>query len=52
MLLIVLVILIVLAFGGGLYSPAYRTGGFGLGGLLIIILILFLMFGGGHGRVF
>ncbi len=44
MLLVVLIILIVIMFGGGFYSKGpYRSGGIGLGTVLLIILILWLL---------
>ena len=43
---IILILLILGAFGGGFYGgPTYRTGGFGLGGILIIVLIVLLVTG-------
>jgi hypothetical protein len=41
---IILILLILGAFGGGFYGgPTYRTGGFGLGGLHIVVLIVLLL---------
>lgn len=46
MLTILLVLLILLAFGGGVWGgPAYATGSYGLGGLLILVLIVLLVTG-------
>lgn len=44
---ILLVILIIIAFGGGgfLGDGAYRGPGFGLGGVLLIILVVCLVTG-------
>lgn len=49
-LLIVLILFILGAFGGGFYAdPAgaypYRTGGWGLGSVLLVILIIMLLTG-------
>ena len=47
LLTIVLIILIILAFGGGGFigDGAYRGPGFGLGGILIIVLAILLITG-------
>jgi hypothetical protein len=42
-LLIVLIVLILLSFGGGFYQPTYRTPGISIGTILLIILILWLL---------
>jgi hypothetical protein len=44
---LLLVILILIAFGGGgfLGNGAYRGPGFGLGGVLVIVLIVLLVTG-------
>lgn len=44
---IVLLVLILLAFGGGQYidQGAYRGPSFGIGGLLILVLVFLLIFG-------
>ena len=42
LLIIVLVLLILGAFGGGLSRPAYRAPGIGLGTILLIILLLWI----------
>ena len=44
LLLIVLILLILGAFGGGLSRPAYRGPGISVGAILLIILLLW-MFG-------
>lgn len=41
-LFIILIVLLVLSFGGGFYRPAYRTPGISLGTILLIVLILWL----------
>ena len=51
MWLIVLVIVLILAFGGGFYGrragyAGYGYVGYGLGGLLLVILIVWLLLGG------
>jgi hypothetical protein len=46
MMLILFIILIVLAlgsFGGGMYQPAYRTHGISLGTVLLIVLVLWAL---------
>ncbi len=43
-LFIVLIVLVVVSFGGGFYRPAYRTPGISLGSILLIVLLLW-MFG-------
>jgi hypothetical protein len=47
-LLIVLVILILVSFGGGLTRPNYRTPGISVGTILLIVLLLWIfgVFGG------
>jgi hypothetical protein len=40
MLLIILIVLAVLCFGGGFYQPSYRAPGIGLGTVLLIVLIV------------
>lgn len=47
-LLIVLIILILLSYGGGFYRPAYRTHGVSLGTILLIVLLLWLFGVFGH----
>lgn len=42
---VLLVILIILALGGGGFYPDYRGAGFGLGGLLVLVLIILLITG-------
>jgi len=39
-LFIVLIVLIVLSFGGGVAQPRYRTHGVSLGTILLIVLLL------------
>jgi len=41
-LFIVLIVLVVLSFGGGMAQPRYRTHGISLGTILLIILLLWL----------
>jgi hypothetical protein len=42
LLVVVLVLLILGAFGGGFARPAYRGPGIGLGTVLLIVLLLWL----------
>lgn len=42
-LLIVLIVLILLSYGGGIYRPAYRTHGISIGTILLIVLVLWLL---------
>jgi hypothetical protein len=42
-LLIVLIVLILLSFGGGLSRPTYRTPGISVGTILLIVLILWML---------
>jgi hypothetical protein len=42
-LLIVLIILIVLSFGGGVAQPRYRRHGVSVGTILLIVLVLWLL---------
>ncbi len=42
-LLIVLIVFILLSFGGGISRPQYRTPGISVGTVLLIILILWLL---------
>jgi hypothetical protein len=42
-LLIVLIILILLSYGGGVYQPTYRRHGISLGTILLIVLVLWLL---------
>ena len=42
-LLIVLIVLILLSYGGGVYRPAYRTHGISIGTILLIVLVLWLL---------
>jgi hypothetical protein len=41
-LFIILIILVVMSFGGGFYQPTYRTPGISLGTILLIVLLLWL----------
>lgn len=41
-LFIVLIVLIVLSFGGGFAQPRYRTHGISLGTILLILLLLWV----------
>lgn len=43
LLLVVLVLLILGAFGGGLARPSYRTPGISVGTILLIILLLWVL---------
>ncbi|HZK80657.1 MAG TPA: hypothetical protein VFC46_06305 [Humisphaera sp.] len=42
-LFIILIVLLVISFGGGMARPAYRTPGISVGTILLIILILWLL---------
>jgi hypothetical protein len=42
-LFILLVILVVVSFGGGVYRPAYRRHGVSVGTILLIVLVLWLL---------
>jgi hypothetical protein len=42
-LLIILIILVLGSFGGGMAQPRYRTHGISLGTILLIVLILWLL---------
>lgn len=42
LLIVVLVLLILGAFGGGFARPAYRGPGIGIGTILLIVLLLWL----------
>jgi hypothetical protein len=42
-LLIVLIVLIILSFGGGVSRPQYRRHGISLGTILLIVLILWML---------
>jgi hypothetical protein len=42
-LLIVLIVLIVLSFGGGVSRPQYRRHGISVGTILLIVLVLWLL---------
>ncbi|HET6246070.1 MAG TPA: hypothetical protein VFE47_00080 [Tepidisphaeraceae bacterium] len=41
-LLIILIVLVLLSFGGGVARPAYRTHGISVGTILLIVLLLWL----------
>ena len=43
-LFVILIVLVLGSYGGGYYSPAYRTHGISLGSVLLIVLLLW-MFG-------
>ena len=45
MWLIVLIILILLMYGGGYRYPTYRPHGIGLGTILLIVLVVLLLTG-------
>ena len=51
LLLILLIVLAVIAFGGGhtYNGGAYRRHGFGCGGLLLLAILLFWLLGAFHG---
>jgi hypothetical protein len=42
-LFILLIVLILLSYGGGIYRPAYRTPGISIGTILLIVLVLWLL---------
>lgn len=42
-MLIILIVLILLFYGGGIYSEPFRGPGIGLGTILLIVLIVFLL---------
>ena len=42
-LLIILIVLILLSYGGGMYQPTYRRHGISLGTILLIVLVLWLL---------
>jgi len=42
-LLIVLIVLVLLSFGGGLSQPRYRAHGISVGTILLIVLVLWLL---------
>jgi hypothetical protein len=42
-LFVILIILILLSYGGGFYQPTYRTHGISLGTVLLIVLVLWLL---------
>ena len=50
-MLIVLILVLLLCFGGGFYGsragwgPHYAYGGFGIGGILLVLLIVWLLAG-------
>jgi hypothetical protein len=41
--LIILIVLILLSYGGGFYRPVYRTHGISVGTILLIVLLLWLL---------
>lgn len=41
-LFIILIVLILMSYGGGFYQPAYRTHGISIGTILLIVLLLWL----------
>jgi hypothetical protein len=41
-LFVILIILVLVSFGGGVYRPAYRRHGISLGTILLIVLLLWL----------
>jgi hypothetical protein len=48
--ILLIVIILVVLFGGGFYGGAdgtypYRTGGIGIGGILLICLLIYLFMG-------
>jgi hypothetical protein len=42
-LLIILIVLMIGSFGGGLARPQYRTHGISVGTILLIVLVLWLL---------
>ena len=40
---IVLIVLVLGSFGGGMYQPAYRTHGISVGTILLIVLVLWAL---------
>ncbi len=42
-LFIILIVFVLLSFGGGYASPTYRTHGIGLGTILLIVLVLWML---------
>jgi hypothetical protein len=42
-LFIILIVLILMSFGGGMYQPTYRTHGVSLGTVLLIVLVLWVL---------
>jgi hypothetical protein len=47
-LFIILIIVAITSFGGGMYQPAYRPHGIGLGTILVIVLLLWFFGVFGH----
>lgn len=46
MIILIIVLILLFGLGGNFYNDgAYRTGGFGLGGILLIVLIILLVTG-------
>jgi hypothetical protein len=47
--MLILLILLVLLFGGGFYGHSRygRNGGLGIGGIVLIVLLVWLFLGGG-----
>jgi len=41
-LFILLIVLVILSFGGGLARPQYRSGGISIGTILLIVLLLWV----------
>ena len=45
MLLILIIVLVLVCFGGSFYNPTFRGPGIGLGTILVILLIIYLLGG-------
>jgi hypothetical protein len=46
MLILLIVLILIFGLGGNFYNGGiYRTGGFGLGGIVLVILIILLLTG-------
>ena len=42
-LFIILIVLVVVSFGGGMAQPRYRRGGISVGTILLIVLLLWVL---------
>jgi hypothetical protein len=47
-LFVILVVIVIASLGGGMYQPAYRPHGIGLGTVLLIVLLLWMFGVFGH----